>query len=382
MGKTCFYEINFFPKTKTIKVFESVAHLKENKFQDKAVAEIEEVFKVHRKLKHFSWINNPLLPYTPDTPLNGEVTLYTFDDCTSNAFFRNVPFYTRKLDISKLAICYINDQIGYGVVTTQTIKKGQWFIFNGETQERDNQVYLDDNPYIGFGVHPFTQQTYLTDCQSCGGFASLILAAIPSDFFPDIIVAGFETENLGFANLVSEVILVNGVPQHALVAINDISPYTVLFVNYGKSFFMQFKGAFAALNNDGTPTPLEITQLVNQKLEEYVLSRNTHLTLNPKLLRLLEKIDKQQLLHKESPFPRIFKNEQLFIIYPDVYKDLLELSNQMIEEQELDLVEDCLEFISAINNKYNVADKNMQLEISEEVDDLFRRLSFFSFSMD
>ena len=383
MPTTTYTEINIFPNEKSIKVFNNINELKENNYHEVPISDIEELFKSHRGINHFKWTNNTLLP-AAEVSCTDTVDLKGFDSGYHDTFIKLDPL-NLKIDTSKLAICHINDQIGYGVVATDIIPKGRWLLFNGETHKLNDEglyAHFENNVYISFVKNPLTNQKYLVDSKNCGGFSSLVLASAHKDFLTNMKQADPDNaDNIGLENLAPCKVLLNGVTQLAIVTTRDIQPNELLFGEYEKSYFMQFSGPFIVLNKDGSSASSKIIELVNAKLKEYVLNRNVAIfgLSSLKLSLLLEEIGQKQVRHKDTEAPRVFKDEEIFIVYPDVYSDLIKLAKVLLEESSTNFAKEILSFAQILNDKFNLAFDQKAI-ISSQLDELFSRVDYPKFA--
>jgi hypothetical protein len=150
-----------------------------------------------------------------------------------------------------------------------------------------------------------------------------------------------------------------------MIANCDIDPHEVLFGDYGKSFFLQFKGDFHALNHDGSIAPAHIQNKINQMLHQYIAQRNSSNVSNIMLKSILEKIDQAQLDNKQYDYPRVFLNKHIFIVYPDAYNDLLKLAEAFLLENDPNIVgaSSTLSFLKKLNIQYNKNNPSIENQI-------------------
>ncbi|KTD23423.1 SET domain-containing protein [Legionella israelensis] len=358
-------EIFLFPSQSTIKFFNNIEDVRYSRCIEKSVNEIENLFKQHRKLPHFKWTNNPVFTHKQAEDIHS-MELYDFPCFEStNSFFQTSPI-NLQIDISKLAICYVNEHIGYGVVATEKIPRNRWMLFNGEViecSEQEYKIYLENNVYISFIKNVETGQGYMLDARAVAGFASLVSASIDKDYVAELAQDKRNNiEQIATANFFVKPVWVNMTPQLALVTSRDIKPGELLLGNYHKSYFLQFPGSFVVLNKDGSIAAKEICDFVDKKNEEFILNRNkvNASNLNPDIVTMLCEIDQKQILYRHRNYPRVFFNQEVFIVYPESFIDLLKLATVMLINYEVDLAQDVLQFLKKLNDRFHTHQSHYQ----------------------
>jgi hypothetical protein len=345
----------FENEPEAVKYFASVDALKQDRCTQMPISELEEKFAKHRGIDKLEWTNNPYLP--TDNITSTQVIL---DNPQSYALLSLLP--ENKIALDKLGICYLNDKIGYGVVTTDRIPKGSWMLFNGHTLEC-NDAILENNCYISFCSPHYSQQHYI-DAKSSAGFSSMFLASTDKDVIHELESKYPEDiKKLGTENFTIERVSINGISQIACIANRDIEPHEVLFADYGKSFFLQFTGDFQALNRDGSLAATHIQNEINQLLHQYVAQRNSSNVSAIALKNLFDKMDLAQIDNKHCDYPRVFFNEHIFIVYSEAYNDLLKLIGIFLEESNNAGAAGTLSFLKQLNIQYNDNDSVIANEI-------------------
>ena len=235
--------VPIFDNTLTVKYYPTLEHLHSNEEPiDLKIKEIEEKFAIRRNLENFEWTNNP----------------YLTDDNESNEFhiFSNYSNYSNegKINLDHLAICFIDESIGYAVVANSDIPEGAWILFNGVTKsikKTDSEdPIIPHNCYISFPKNGLDSNDYYINAENTGGFSSLILASVPSEIIENIddgSIPKDEINNLASSNFNATSIYINNIPQTLLTTNRKINKGELLVADYGKSFFLQFSTSFIAL---------------------------------------------------------------------------------------------------------------------------------------
>lgn len=340
-------ELPVFPTEESITFYPNITAFKQGEAQKKSISEIEQLFQEYRQLEEFKWTNNPVVESDKEVPDDMELSFTGFNYKYSR-FSSEIPPKEMQVDTSSLAIVYLGRKIGYGVIATKPISKYQWLLFNGETTKlpKEQKVYMDNNPYITAIPASSGKDGYLFDARNVGGYSSLILASPNASYLAELKEQNIkELDKVGEENFYGKRVKINGIEQIALLARKDIAPGEILFSDYGKTYFMQFRGSFVVLNKDGTLATQEIQTLVNQKACDFVLNRN-------KNIEIQCRIDKKQIDYKETYAPRISYKWESFIVYPDVCDDLLELAHTMIDAGKSEEARDVLLLTNAINQEF------------------------------
>lgn len=179
-----------------------------------SIADINKKFSRHRNLDEFTWENNILAP--DDWKLSSE------DDEA-----RLADYYNKIIPQDSFVVCYINNEVGYGIFNRKKIKKGDILFYGGElTPPSDNKLstYRMGAP----------DDLYVIDSEKRGGFAALFQdlydPSIPLDDFP-IEVARF--------NFHSKKLKLSAGNIAYLEAITDIEPYSQCGISYSKDFWQK-----------------------------------------------------------------------------------------------------------------------------------------------
>lgn len=171
------------------------------------IAEINKLFSKHRNLK-FTWTNNVLIP---------DDWQFTEKDQALLAEYQK-----RMIPLDCFVICYINDDVGYGIFNRKKIRKGDILFYSGEFIHSANQILK-----YGLGTPDAA-----VDGEKIGGITSLF-----QDLYNPIIpLTDFPLEVARFNFCAKDIKFSQGsIP--IFEAITDVELYSQCGISYSKKYW-------------------------------------------------------------------------------------------------------------------------------------------------
>lgn len=190
------------------------------KIKPLSTAQVNKLMQNRRKLDHeFQWSENPQL----------DAKYYSKNEQNLEHFKSKKwqEFSKRLVDLESLVLCFINEDVGFGVWSSCKIPAGSCIIYSGFYSDDTNNLLDSDYAIAGLHIKTLNRNA---NAKYIGGFGGLI-----QDLAHPVISRideSIDTNNFEFREM-----QIGEFSLFYLESIVDIEPYKQLGVNYGHSFW-------------------------------------------------------------------------------------------------------------------------------------------------